>query len=100
MSPPFGSRACAAMTDSSSDPSRTGAAIASTAKDAAAALKGFSQYSAYVADTGLNSIATRTTRGAERWACHVDGSGRREVERLRGVVRGRAVAMIASKAEK
>src|SRR6266403_1064386 len=62
--PPFGSRACAAMTDSSSDLSRTGVAIASTAKEAAAALKGFSQYSAYVADTGLNSIATRATCGA------------------------------------
>src|SRR5271165_630994 len=59
--PPFGSRACAAMTDSSSDLARTGAAIASTAKEAAAALKGFSQYSAYVADAGLNSIATRVT---------------------------------------
>jgi hypothetical protein len=32
------------MTASSSDLSRTGAAIASTAKEAAAALKGFSQY--------------------------------------------------------
>ena len=31
---------------------------------AAAALKGFSQYSAYGADAGLNSIATRSTRGA------------------------------------
>ena len=38
--------------------------------------------------------------GFERGTCHVDGSGRREVERLCGVVRGRAVAMIASKAEK
>ena len=36
--PPSGSRACPATTDSSSDVSRTGAAIASTAKDAAAAL--------------------------------------------------------------
>src|SRR5215813_13428582 len=52
------------MTDSSSYLSRIGEAIASTAKEAAAALKGFSQYSAYVADTGLNSIATRATRGA------------------------------------
>src|SRR6266571_5360832 len=39
--PPFGSRACAATTDSSSDLSRTGATIASTPKDAAAALKCF-----------------------------------------------------------
>jgi hypothetical protein len=39
--PPFGSRACAATTDSSSELSRTDAAIASTAKDRAAALKGF-----------------------------------------------------------
>ena len=39
--PLFGSRACAATTDSSSDVSRIGAEIASTAKDAAAALKGF-----------------------------------------------------------
>src|SRR5262245_59573531 len=38
---PFDARACAAMTESSSDLSRTGAAIASTANDAAAALKGF-----------------------------------------------------------
>src|SRR6266478_3922000 len=39
--PPFDSRACAAMTDSSSDISWTGARIASTPRDAAAALKGF-----------------------------------------------------------
>jgi hypothetical protein len=52
------------MTNSSSDLSRTGAAIASTAKEVAAALNGFSQYSAYGADTGLNSIATRAMRGA------------------------------------
>ena len=62
--PPFGSRACAAMTDSSSDLSRTGAAIASTAKDAAAALKGFRKYSEYGAVAGLNRKATRVTRGA------------------------------------
>src|SRR5262249_26127724 len=62
--PPFGSRATAPMTESRSDASRTGAGIAVTAKEAAEALKGFSQYSAYVADTGLNSIATRETRGA------------------------------------
>jgi hypothetical protein len=36
----------------------------STAKEVAAALKGFSQYSAYGDDTGLNSIATRAMRGA------------------------------------
>src|SRR6516164_9216227 len=41
-----------------------GATIACTAKDAAAALKGFSQYSAYGAVAGLNSIATRAVRGA------------------------------------
>src|SRR5262245_66690863 len=62
--PLFGSRACAATTESSSDLSRTGAETASTANEAAATLKGFSQYSAYVADAGLNSIATLTTRGA------------------------------------
>src|SRR5262249_36015432 len=62
--PPCGSRASAAITDSRSDLSRTGAAIASTANETAAALKGFSQYSAYVAAAGLNSIATRLTRGA------------------------------------
>src|SRR5262252_6127416 len=62
--PPFGSRACAATTDSSSDKSRTGAAIASTAKDEAAALKGFRKASAYGATAGLNSIATLVTRGA------------------------------------
>ena len=39
--PPFGVRACAAMANSSVDVSRTGAAIGSTAKDEAAALKGF-----------------------------------------------------------
>src|SRR6516165_658548 len=44
--------------------SRTGAAIAATAKDAAAALKDFSQNSEYVAAVGLNNIATLTTRGA------------------------------------
>jgi hypothetical protein len=38
------------MTESSSGASRTGAETASTAKEAAAALKGFSQYSAYGAD--------------------------------------------------
>src|SRR5262249_5098893 len=63
ISPPFGSRASAANTDSNSALSPTGAAIASTATEAAA-LKGFSQYSAYVAVAGLNSIATRATRGA------------------------------------
>src|SRR6516165_2447531 len=53
------------MTGSSSELSRTGAAIASTPKDGAAALKGVSQYSANAAaDTGLNSIATRATCGA------------------------------------
>ena len=62
--PLFGSRACAAITKSSSDLSRTDAEIASTAKRAAAALKGFSQYSVYGADAGLNSIATLPTRGA------------------------------------
>src|SRR5215471_9642701 len=51
------------MTVSNSDRSRTGAAIASTAKEAAAALKGFSQYSAYGAVAGLNTIAIRATRG-------------------------------------
>src|SRR5215831_14422531 len=60
--PPFGSRACAAMTDCSSDLSRTGEGIASTAKEVAAVLKGFSQNSAYVAVAGLNSIAIRATR--------------------------------------
>src|SRR5262249_4673708 len=62
--PPFGLRACAPMTASSSDLSRTGAVIASTAKDAAVALKGFSQYSKYVAVAGLNRKATLATRGA------------------------------------
>src|SRR5215471_4347902 len=62
--PPFGSRACAATTDSSSDKSRTGAAIASTAKEGAAALKELSQNSAYVAAAGLNTIVTLATRGA------------------------------------
>ena len=38
--PLFGSRACVATTDLSSAVSRTGAAVASTARDAAAALKG------------------------------------------------------------
>src|SRR5260370_22089256 len=38
--PAFGARACAAMTGSSSDSSRTGAAIASTPRDGAATLKG------------------------------------------------------------
>src|SRR6516225_5003700 len=62
--PVFGSRACAAMTDSSSDVSWTGARIASSAKAAAAALKGFSQNSANDAIAGLNKAATRVTRGA------------------------------------
>src|SRR6516164_6410139 len=53
-----------AMTDCSSDLSRTGEGIASTAKEVAAVLKGFSQNSAYVAVAGLNSIAIRATRGA------------------------------------
>ena len=61
--PLFGSRACVATTESRSDPLRTGAEIASTAKEAAAALKEFSQYSAYGADAGLNSIATLAIRG-------------------------------------
>ena len=52
------------MTDSSSDKSRTGAAIASSAKEAAAALKELSQNSAYVAAAGLKTIATLATRGA------------------------------------
>src|SRR5215471_17109872 len=52
------------MTGSSSDLSRTGAAIASTAKETAAALKGFSQYSKYVAVAGLNRKATLSARGA------------------------------------
>src|SRR5262245_59133623 len=38
--------------------------IASTAKDAAAALKGFRKYSAKDAVAGWNRIATRVTRGA------------------------------------
>jgi hypothetical protein len=37
---PFGSRACAATTDSSSDVSRTGTMFASTAKDAASGFEG------------------------------------------------------------
>src|SRR6516162_7792096 len=64
ISPLFGSRACAATADSSSDVSRTGAAIASTPKDRAAALRGFRKYSAYGAVTGLNKNTTRATRGA------------------------------------
>ncbi len=52
------------MTDSSSDLSRTGAAIASTAKEIAAALKGFSQYSKYVAVAGLNRKVTLVACGA------------------------------------
>src|SRR5262249_39403551 len=64
--PPFGSRACAATTDSSSKLSRTGAAIASTAKAAAAAWKGFSQYSAkFAAAVGLKSIAKPGPRNAD-----------------------------------
>src|SRR6516225_6547585 len=62
--PPFCARACAAMTASSSDVSRTDAAIGSTAKDDAAALNGFRNASAYGATAGLNSIATLVTRGA------------------------------------
>jgi hypothetical protein len=62
--PPFGSRAYAATTDSSSDKSRTAAAITSTAKDEAAALRGFRKDSAYGATAGLNSIATLVTRRA------------------------------------
>src|SRR5215470_7475215 len=62
--PLFGWLACAAMTESSSAMSRTGAEIASTAREAAAALKGFSQYSAYGADVRLNSIAILATGGA------------------------------------
>jgi hypothetical protein len=42
----------------------TGAAIGSTAKYEAAALKGFRKASAYGATAGLNSIATLATRGA------------------------------------
>ena len=37
--------------------------MASTAKEAAAALKEFSQYSAYGAVAGLNTITTLATRG-------------------------------------
>ena len=62
--PPFGARASAAMAGSSSNRSRTGVVIASTPKDAAAALKGFRKYSKYGAVTGLNRTATRATRGA------------------------------------
>src|SRR5438132_5737727 len=40
------------------------AAIASTPKDGAAALRGFRKYSAYGAVAGLNKKATRATRGA------------------------------------
>src|SRR5215813_6694421 len=62
--PLFGSRAFAETRDSSSDMSRTGAAIASTPKDKAATLRGLKKYSAYGAVTGLNKKATRPTRGA------------------------------------
>src|SRR5262249_47229505 len=62
--PPFGALACATITDSSSDVSRTEAAIASTPKDEAAALKGFRKTSAYGAVAGLNRKATRLTGGA------------------------------------
>src|SRR6516162_9323749 len=62
--PLLGSRDCAATTASSSDVSRTGAAITSTPIDGAAALRGFRKYTAYGADTGLNRRVTREIRGA------------------------------------
>src|SRR5215467_5918237 len=62
--PPFGARACATMVDSSEDVSQTGAAIGSTAKDEAAALKECRNYSAEGGTDGLYSIATVVTRGA------------------------------------
>src|SRR6516164_8621163 len=62
--PLLGSRDRAATADSSSDVSRTGAAITSTPIDGEAALRGFRKYSAYGAVTGLNRRATRATRGA------------------------------------
>src|SRR5262245_66415309 len=62
--PLLGLLASATTTDSSSDVSRTGAAIASTPRDGEAALRGFRKYSAYRAVTGLNKKATRATRGA------------------------------------
>src|SRR5262249_44503759 len=62
--PPFGSPACAAMTVSNSDRSRTGAAIAWIAKDAAAALNGFRKMSRYGVVAGLNKKAARLTLGA------------------------------------
>src|SRR5215510_9357262 len=62
---PFGVSACLAMTDSMSEVSRTGAVIASTARDEAAVLIGFKKNSAaYGAVSGLNKTATRATRGA------------------------------------
>src|SRR6516225_3029854 len=62
--PPLGSMACAATAESRSPVLWTGASMASSAKEAAAALNDFSQYSEYVAVVGLNRIATLATRGA------------------------------------
>src|SRR5712691_2591955 len=64
MRPPFGAAARAATTDSSSAASRTGAAIASTANDGAAALKGARKYSKYGAVAGLNRRAALARRGS------------------------------------
>src|SRR5215475_915066 len=61
--PVFGSRASVATTVSSSAPSLTGAAIASTRKDSAAALKGFKKCSNGEVP-GLNKNAARLSRGA------------------------------------
>src|SRR5262245_25378420 len=62
---PFGVSACLATTDSMSEVSRTGAVIASIARDEAAVLIGFKKNSAaYGAAPGLNKTETRATRGA------------------------------------
>src|SRR4051794_32942689 len=63
--PVFGWRACAATTDSSSGLLRTGATIASTPKDAAAASIGPMKYEPPPgAVSGLTSSAMRVTRGS------------------------------------
>jgi hypothetical protein len=60
----LGSRACAAIIELRSGALRTGAEIASIPNAAAAALKGFNQNSAYVADAGL--YQHRDSRAARR----------------------------------
>src|SRR6266699_1611512 len=62
MRPPFGSRACVDTTASRADVSRTGAAIASTASDAAAALNELRKLSMDGIVAGLNSNAAGLQR--------------------------------------